>query len=152
MIKIHLSKDKTTGDYRLAAIHLLALLRGKAPPNVTLLYSGNIRNYVCRWRHASKQYDEPVCLKSCNAEHEERLFDQGKWIAENTTNRKPENILPNVLLRLQAKSVTTFAQCTKTKPMPLARTQEQSVLQKILSLRLHLSVNDSIAGKHIWRK
>ena len=52
--------------------------------------------------HASKQY-ELVCLKSCNAEHEERLFGQVKRIAENTTNRKPKNILPNVLLRLQAK-------------------------------------------------
>ena len=53
--------------------------------------------------HASKQY-ELVCLKSCNAEHEERLFGQVKRIAENTSNRKPENILPNILLRLQAKA------------------------------------------------
>ena len=38
MIDIHLSKDKVTGaDYRLAAIHLLALLRGKAASNVTML-------------------------------------------------------------------------------------------------------------------
>jgi len=152
MIEIHLSKDKTTGgDYRLAAIHLLALLRGKAPSNVTLLlqtiveiseimYADDTKrtarsvlrlhnltwfhHELCRDTfehlqelshdkffgsylhaitcHASKQY-ELVCLKSCNAEHEERLFGQVKRIAENTTNRKPENILPNVLLRLQAK-------------------------------------------------
>ena len=99
----------------------------------------------------SKQY-ELVCLKSCNAEHEEQLFGQVKWITENTTNRKLDNILPNVLLRLQAKSVTIVTQHTKTKPMPLAKTQEQSLPQKIPSLRLHLSVNDLIAGKHIWRK
>ena len=33
----HLSKEKVTGaDYRLAAIHILALLRGKAASNVTM--------------------------------------------------------------------------------------------------------------------
>ena len=38
MIDIHLSKDKVTGaDYRLAATHLLALLRGKAASNFFLL-------------------------------------------------------------------------------------------------------------------
>ena len=38
MIDIHLSKANITGaDYRLAAIHLLALLRGKAASNVTML-------------------------------------------------------------------------------------------------------------------
>lgn len=119
MIEIHLSKDKTTGgDYRLAAIHLLALLRGKAPSNVTLLLQtlveiseimyaddtkrtarsvlrlitllGSIMNFFEHLQelshdkffgsylhaitcHASKQY-ELVCLKSCNAEHEERLW------------------------------------------------------------------------------
>ena len=44
-----------------------------------------------------------MCVKSCNAENEERLFGQAKAIASSTTNRKPGNILPNVLLRLQAK-------------------------------------------------
>ena len=45
-----------------------------------------------------------MCLKSCNAEHKEGLFGQIKRIAEITSNRKPENILPNILLRLQAKA------------------------------------------------
>ena len=49
--------------------------------------------------HASKQY-EIMCLKSCNTENEERLFGQAKASALNTTNRKPGNILPNILLRL----------------------------------------------------
>ena len=52
--------------------------------------------------HAPKQY-EVMCLKSCNAENEERLFGQAKAIALSTTNRRPGNILPNILLRLQAK-------------------------------------------------
>lgn len=42
-------------------------------------------------------------MKSTNAENEERLFGQAKAIALSTTNRKPSNILPNILLRLQAK-------------------------------------------------
>ena len=52
--------------------------------------------------HASKQY-ELMCAKSCNTENEERLFGQAKAIALSTINRRPGNILPNILLRLQAK-------------------------------------------------
>lgn len=44
-------------------------------------------------------------LKSCNTEHEERLFGQAKDIAAATSNRKPETIVPNVLQRLQAKQM-----------------------------------------------
>ena len=44
-----------------------------------------------------------MCAKSCNTENEERLFGQAKAIALNTTNRRLGNILPNILLRLQAK-------------------------------------------------
>ena len=46
---------------------------------------------------------QTMSLKSCNSEHEERLFGQAKNIATATSNRKPENIIPNILLRLQAK-------------------------------------------------
>lgn len=44
-----------------------------------------------------------MCVKSTNTENEERLFGQAKAIALSTTNRKPGNILPNILLKLQAK-------------------------------------------------
>ena len=44
-----------------------------------------------------------MCLRSCNAEYEERLFGQAKAIAQNTTNRQANTIVPNILLRLQAK-------------------------------------------------
>ena len=44
-----------------------------------------------------------MCLRSCNAKYEERLFGQAKAIAQNTTNRQPNTIVPNILLRLQAK-------------------------------------------------
>ena len=44
-----------------------------------------------------------MCLRSCNAENEERLFGQAKLTAKNARNRKPENVLPDIILRLQAK-------------------------------------------------
>ena len=52
--------------------------------------------------HAPAQY-EIMSLRSCNAECEERLFGQAKAIAQGTTNRQPNTIVPNILLRLQAK-------------------------------------------------
>ena len=152
LLDIVVPKEKPSGgDYRRAAIRLMALIKGRAPEDICLLVSTIVeiseilyanddrRNTVtilrlhnltwlhhelCRQLfhslhtlsqqkffglylhalscHASKQY-EIMCLKSCNAENEERLFGQAKAIALNTTNRRPGNILPNVLLRLQAK-------------------------------------------------
>ena len=52
--------------------------------------------------HAALQY-EIVCLKSVSAENQERLFGQARRIATATSNRQPENVISNVLLRLQAK-------------------------------------------------
>ena len=49
--------------------------------------------------HAPAQF-QLMSLKSCNAEHEERLFGQAKDIATATSNTKPD---PNILLRLQPK-------------------------------------------------
>lgn len=46
-----------------------------------------------------------VCLRSVNAECQERLFGQAKQIALNTTNRKPSNVIPEILLRLQIKQM-----------------------------------------------
>lgn len=50
---------------------------------------------------------EIMSLRSCNAEHGKRLFRQAKDIASNTSNRKPESVIPNILLRLQAKQKQT---------------------------------------------
>lgn len=52
--------------------------------------------------HAPNQY-EIMNLKSANTEHEERLFGQAKNMVQNTTNRQPATVIPNVLLRLQAR-------------------------------------------------
>ena len=63
--------------------------------------------------HGPIQY-EVVCLRSVNTENEERIFQQAKTIASATTNRKPENVIPSIMLRLQAKQLngkiaSTFA-------------------------------------------
>ncbi len=49
---------------------------------------------------------EIICLRSVNTENQERIFQQAKQIALNCTNRKPENIIPTIFLRLQAKCIT----------------------------------------------
>lgn len=52
--------------------------------------------------HAAPQY-EIVCLRSTNSESQERLFTQIKQTSLRATNRRVENVLPTVLLSLQAK-------------------------------------------------
>ncbi len=46
---------------------------------------------------------ELACLRSLNTESQERLFGQGRLIAEACTNHHPENIIPQIMMRLQAK-------------------------------------------------
>ena len=61
--------------------------------------------------HAPPQY-EIMCMKSANSEHEERLFGQAKNMVQTSTNRHPTTVIPNILLRLQArqKKGTLYAQ------------------------------------------
>ena len=62
-------------------------------------YGSYLHDLSC---HSGQQY-EIVCLRSVNAECQERLFGQAKRTALNTTNRKPNNIIPEILLRLQMR-------------------------------------------------
>lgn len=55
--------------------------------------------------HAPVQY-ELVCLRSLNTENQERIFQQAKQIAKSTTNQQPGNVIPAIILRLQAKQLT----------------------------------------------
>lgn len=55
--------------------------------------------------HAPVLY-EVVCLRSLNTENQERIFQQVKQIAKSVTNRQPSNIIPTLLLRLQARQLT----------------------------------------------
>ena len=70
-----------------------------SPPkfqNLTHLFGQYLHDLVV---HAPPQY-ELVCLRSTNAESQERLFSQAKHISLRATNRKPENVLPTILLSL----------------------------------------------------
>ena len=44
-----------------------------------------------------------VCMQSTNAESQERLFSQAKHIGLKATSRKPENVLPTILICMQAR-------------------------------------------------
>ena len=57
--------------------------------------------------HAAQHY-EIVCLRSVNAECQERLFGQAKRIALNTTNHHPNQVVTEVLLRLQMKQTEGY--------------------------------------------
>ena len=46
---------------------------------------------------------ELACLRSLNTEGQERLFGQARTIAEACTNHHPDNAIPQLMLRLQAK-------------------------------------------------
>ena len=52
--------------------------------------------------HAPQQY-EILCLKAINTKNHERFFGQARRSTTLTSNRTPENIIFNILLRLQAK-------------------------------------------------
>ena len=52
--------------------------------------------------HIPTQF-ELACLRSLNAESQERLFGQARTIAESCTNHHPDNVIPQIMLRLQAK-------------------------------------------------
>ena len=52
--------------------------------------------------HAPTQY-ETKSLSSVNAESQERLFSQAKRISLRATNRKTDNVLPTILVHLQAR-------------------------------------------------
>lgn len=52
--------------------------------------------------HSATQY-ELACLRSLNTEKQERLFGQARSIAESCTNHHPDNVIPQIMLRMQAK-------------------------------------------------
>ena len=54
--------------------------------------------------HAPLQF-EIVCLRSVNTEANERLFHSVKSVAEKCTNRHPSNVIPKVLMHVQAKEL-----------------------------------------------
>ena len=51
--------------------------------------------------HSQTQY-ELSSLRSLNTEHQERLFGQARTIAQNCTNHHADQVIPTVILRIQA--------------------------------------------------
>lgn len=61
---------------------------------------------------------EIACLRSLNTESQERLFGQARQIAETCTNHHPDNIIPQVMVRLQAKQEQRGVLAAVTKDLP----------------------------------
>ena len=59
--------------------------------------------------HAPAIYHQ-VCLRSTNAESQERLFSQAKHIGLKATNRKAANVLPTILICMQARQTVGHCQ------------------------------------------
>ena len=73
--------------------------------------------------HAAPQY-ELVCLRSTNAEDQERLFGQAESITGNTSNHHPNHVIPNPLLRIQAQA---------NKPTRNSIQEQESKISKVAS-------------------
>ena len=97
--------------------------------------------------HAPRQY-EIVSLRSINTENQERMFQQIKQIALKCTNRKPENIIPTLLLRVQAIHITGKLSAI----YQTAETCVQKVATRILSYKGTCVTKAFISGRsHSWQ-
>ena len=54
--------------------------------------------------HGPVQY-EIVCLRSVNTEANEHMFNSVKVVADQCTNRHPDNVVTKVLLHVQSKQI-----------------------------------------------
>ena len=74
--------------------------------------------------HAPTQF-QIMPLSSVNTESEERLFSQAKRISNRATNRKTDNVLPTVLISIQARQ--------KLDTYNLSNTDQESIVQSVSS-------------------
>ena len=61
--------------------------------------SGYVQENLFAFKHAPTQFE----IVNPNTEHEETLFGQAKDLAQRATNRQPSTVVPQILLRIQAK-------------------------------------------------
>ena len=99
--------------------HELLLSLIPHPHSITYqkLFGSYLHDISC---HAAPQF-ELVSLRSCNTEFEERLFGQVRRVAENCTNRQPQNILNQVFIRLQVLLSQGNVNIKETKVVRTAR-------------------------------
>ena len=86
-----------------------------------------------------------MCLKSINAESQEGMFGQCHRIAERTTNRHPDNIITQIMIRTQRKHpIYKKTRCSNS----IVRKQPQGYLT-LVALPSHLNYQTSTrtAGK-----
>ena len=108
-----------------------------------------------------------VCMRSTNAESQERLFSQAKHIGLKATNRKPENVLPKILICMQARQNTGDCQrsiyqqdsmvskaASKLNPMPGTFISDTFISSRLSSWQAHLMRISSYLkhGEGIWGK
>lgn len=79
--------------------------------------------------HSPTQY-ESACVCSLNTENQERLFGQARGIADACTNHHAENLIPQIMIRLQAKQEQRTALLSVEK----ADTQVASVAKHLPKL------------------
>ena len=101
--------------------------------------------------HAPPQY-EVVCLRSTNAESQERLFSQAKHISLCATNWKPENVLPTILLSLQARQKKSEAQQSVQKQETIVSSLAKSLPPYPGTTISKLFKRGHSAGRHTCNK
>ena len=108
---------------------------------------------------------ELTCLRSLNTESEERLFGQARKIAESCTNHHPDNVIPQIMLRLQAKQEQREILTSVTNgdsqvshvakdlpPLPGTKVKSSYVKQREDSWQIHLQQISPflVAGVDVW--
>ena len=108
---------------------------------------------------------ELTCLRSLNTESEERLFGQARKIAELCTNHHPDNVIPQIMLRLQAKQEQREILTSVTNgdsqvshvakdlpPLPGTKVKSSYVKQREDSWQIHLQQISPflVAGVDVW--
>ena len=114
--------------------------------------------------HAPVQY-ETMCLLSVNAENQERLFSQAKRISLRATNRKVDNVLPTILLSIQArqkmadhkplamkKNTIVMSVAAKLPPFDGTTIEKAFVRGRLQSWQAHLERFSAFlkCGENIW--
>ena len=99
-----------------------------------------------------------------NTENQERIFQQTKQIALKCTNRKPENVIPSVLIRLQAKGITgklsNIYQSAKTRVenvaskspcFPGTKVSKSFITERSHSWQAHLKrISAYLVSSYVW--
>ena len=102
--------------------------------------------------HCSTQY-ELASLRALNTENQERLFGQARGIAEACTNHHADNVIPQILLRLQVKQEQHVALASVQK----GDTQVSRVAKELPEvLRTHVQLSFIqlptflVTGTNVW--